>query len=297
MSIRAATIPEVTHHHAEILGRELHYVAAGHSGTPILLVHGFPESWWAFHKVIPLLSATHRVVAVDLPGFGDSGHDQHDYNSKVFAESLRELIAHLDLGPVHLVGQDIGGIPTFRLAATNPELIRSYAGIETALPGFGLEQFADVANGGMWHVGFMAAPGIPELLLKGREREFLSGFAFPAMNGTEGAINDMDVDEFVRVYSHEGGFRAANGFYGSMLHEGSEIRALVASDRITVPILAVDGGNGEFTSKALMQVAANVTAVALNGIGHLVAMEAPDRLAETLLDFYRALDLQQGCTA
>ena len=53
-------------------GTDLHYVAAGTTGSPILLVHGFPETWWGFHKLIPLLSDRHRVFAVDLRGFGDS---------------------------------------------------------------------------------------------------------------------------------------------------------------------------------------------------------------------------------
>jgi pimeloyl-ACP methyl ester carboxylesterase len=285
-----ATIPGVTHHTAVINGADLHWVTAGEAGTPILLVHGFPESWWAFHKLIPLLAAEHRVIAVDLPGFGDSGHEPGDYTSSAMAASLRELIVHLDLGAVHLTGQDISGIPTFRLAAGHPGLLRSYAGIETALPGFGMEMLADVAHGGMWHVGFLAAPGIPEMLLAGRERQFLTGFAFPAMCGTPGAIDDRDLDEFTRVYSQPGGLRGAAGFYGSMLQEGAEIQALAAGHRLKLPVLAIDGGTGTFTSTTMTQVADDVTLVRLEGIGHLVAMEAPEALAQTLLTFYRRLD-------
>src|ERR1700760_2473831 len=66
--------PEVAHHAAEVNGTRLHYVTAGDRGAPILLVHGFPETWWAFHRVIPRLGAAHRGGAGDLRGFGDSGH-------------------------------------------------------------------------------------------------------------------------------------------------------------------------------------------------------------------------------
>ena len=123
---------------------DVHYVSAGSDGTPVLLVHGFPESWWAFHKLIPLLAAEHRVIAVDLPGFGDSGNAAEDSTSATAAETLRRLIDELDLGAVHLTGQDISGVTTFRLAAVHPELVRSFAAIETALPGFGMEMLADV---------------------------------------------------------------------------------------------------------------------------------------------------------
>ncbi len=285
----AATIPEVTHHRAAVAGTELHYVTAGERGTPVLLVHGFPESWWAFHRLIPLLAAEHRVVAVDLPGFGDSATGPGEVTSAAFAAGLGELIAHLGLGPVHLTAQDISGVTGFRLAAQHPELVRSFAAIETALPGFGFERLADVASGGMWHVGFLAAPGIPGMLLAGRERVFLTEYAFPLMSGTPGAVGDRDVDEFSRVLSRPDGLRGPAGVYASMLAEGAEIQELVARGRLRMPVLAVDALT-DVTHGTMAQVAQDVTAVALDGVGHLVAMEAPDALAETLLRFYRPLD-------
>jgi pimeloyl-ACP methyl ester carboxylesterase len=286
----AATIPEVTHHTATLNGDELHYVTAGTEGTPILLVHGFPESWWAFRKLIPLLAGEHRVIAVDLPGFGDSGHEPGDYTSSFAAQSLRQLVEYLELGPVHLTGQDIGGVSTFRLAAGHPELIRSYAAIETGLPGFGLEMLADVTHGGAWHIGVLAAPGIPEMLLAGRERDFLAGYAYPAISATEGAISEQDIDEFTRVYSRPDGFRGAAGLYRSMLKEGEEIKQIVAQQQLTMPVLAVGAGTGQFTYGTMAQVAQNVTEAKLDGIGHLAAIEDPETLAQTLLDFYRTLD-------
>lgn len=290
----AATIPEVTHHHTAVDGREVHYVTAGATGTPVLLVHGFPESWWAFHRLIPLLAAEHRVIAIDLPGFGDSGAGPGPCTSAVAARSLRGLIEHLDLGPVHLTGQDISGVGTVRLAAEHPELVRSLTAIETTLPGFGMELLADVAHGGMWHVGFLAAPGIPEMLLTGREREFLAGYAFPAMCGTPGAVTERDIDEFTRVYSRPGGLLGAIGFFGSALGEGDEITELVERRRPTMPVLAVDAGTGTFTRDTMTRIADDVTTVTLDGVGHLVAMEAPERLAATLAGFYRQLEVGPG---
>jgi pimeloyl-ACP methyl ester carboxylesterase len=287
-----ASIPEVTHHHATLNGADLHYVTAGGAGAPILLVHGFPESWWAFHKLIPLLAIEHRVIAVDLPGFGDSGHEPGEYTSSFAAESLRQLIAHLDLGPVHLTGQDIGGPTTFRLAASHPDLIRSYGAIETGLPGYGLETLADVTHGGSWHIGVLAAPGIPEMLLTGHERAFLAEYALPAMSGTDAALNERDVDEFTRVFSRPGGFRGATGLYRSLLVEGEEIKQLAGQHRLSLPVLAVGAGTGSFTHDTMNQVAADVTEVSLKGTGHLAAMEAPEALSQALLDFWRTIDAE-----
>ncbi|MFD9270467.1 alpha/beta fold hydrolase [Streptomyces goshikiensis] len=125
----------VTHHTAEVNGTTLHYVSAGDTGSPILLVHGWPESWWAFRDVIPLLAATHRVFAVDLRGFGDSGIADGDHDLATMAEDLHRLVAHLGVGPVHVTCQDISGGPVFAFAATHPGDVLSFTGVETTLPG------------------------------------------------------------------------------------------------------------------------------------------------------------------
>ncbi len=286
---RGATIEGVEHHHVSVNGTELHYVSAGITGSPVLLVHGFPESWWAFHKLIPLLSAHHRVFAVDLRGFGDSANGEGEYDSATSANDLSELVAQLDVGPVHLTGQDISGPTTFRVATGYPELVRSYAAIETGLPGFGLEMLADVTHGGSWHIGVLAAPGIPEMLLVGRERPFIAAYAIPALCFTPDAFSEADIDEFIRVYSRADGFRGAIGLYTSMLREGEEITKLAAA-KLDMPALAVAGFSGDFTPGTMRQVATDVTAVSVEGIGHYVAMEAPDRLADALNSFYEKVD-------
>ena len=284
-----ATVPEVSHHRLSVNGTELHYVSAGTTGSAVLLVHGFPETWWTFHKLIPRLAESHRVFAVDLRGFGDSSHEGGAQDNATLAEDLHQLIKRLDVGGVHLTGQDISGPATFRLASTHPGQVHSYTAIETALPGYGMEALADVARGGFWHVGVMAAPGIPELLIGGRERDFLARYAFPTLSADPGAVTDADIEEFTRAYAQPGGFDGAGGVYRSMLREGEDIRAL-AKEPLTMPVLAVGALSGDFTATTMRQVAASVQAAHLEGVGHYVALEAPDQLAEALLAFYRDTD-------
>src|SRR5580692_10393795 len=234
-------LPGITHHHAEVNGTTLHYVGAGTSGSPVLLVHGFPETWWAFRK----------------------------------------LIRQIGAGPVHLTGQDISGATVFRLASTHPQDVLSFTAIEMGLPGLGLEMLADITHGGSWHIGVLAAPGIPEMLLAGREREFLGQFAFPALSATPGAITDADIEEFARTYSPPGGWRGAAGLYQSMLQEGPEIKALADTHGLAMRVLAVGAGGGPFTFATMSQVSSDpVRSVKLEGVGHYVAMEAPGELAK-----------------
>lgn len=285
------SIPGIEHHTTRVNGATIHYVSAGTAGTPILLVHGFPETWWAFHKLIPLLAEKHRVFAVDLRGFGDSSNAEGDYDSATSAEDLHLLIGQLAAGPVHLTGQDISGATVFRLAATHPEDVRSFTAIEMGLAGFGLEGLGDITHGGSWHIGVMAAPGIPEMLLVGREREFLGDWAFPSMTAFQGPIADADIDEFVRTYSRPGGWRGAIGLYRSMLTEGDGIKALAETNPLTMPVLAVGAGGGAFTEATVNQVTAGrVESVQLDGVGHYAALEAPAALAKAILDFVENVD-------
>ena len=281
-----ATIPGTIHHHVDVNGTTLHYVAAGTSGSPILLVHGFPETWWAFHKLIPLLAETHRVFAVDLRGFGDSATAPVGFTSADAAEDLHQLIQSLNVGAVHVAAQDIAGGTVFRVAATYPTDVLSFTAIEMGLAGFGLEGFADVTHGGSWHIGVLAAHGIPDLLFSGREREILAEWAFPSMTAVSGSITSDDIDEFARTYSRTDGWRGAIGLYRSMLTEGAVIRALAESNPITAPALAIGGFGGPFTANTLGQVATGtVESVQLDGVGHYVAQEAPEALAQAILAF------------
>jgi pimeloyl-ACP methyl ester carboxylesterase len=284
-------IDGIAHHTATVNGTELHYVSAGTTGSPILLVHGFQETWWAFHKLIPLLAAEHRVFAVDLRGFGDSSIADGDYDSATSAEDLHQLIDHLNIGPVHLSGQDISGATVFRLAATYPEDVLSFTAIEMGLAGFGLEALGDITHGGSWHIGVLASPGIPEMLLVGREKAFIGGWAFPAMTAVAGSITQADYDEFARTYSRRDGWRGAAGLYRSMLSEGDAITALAESQPLRMPVLAVGAGNGPLTEDTAKQVTdGDVTSVQLDGVGHYVALEAPERLANTILEFVKGAE-------
>jgi pimeloyl-ACP methyl ester carboxylesterase len=280
-----STLPGVTHHKVVLDGAGLHYVAAGSAGAPVLLVHGFPETWWTFRKLIPRLARSHRVFAVDLRGFGDSDLASGEHDSTAAAEDLHHLIKALNVGPVHVTGQDISGAAVVRLAAAHPDDVASLTAIEMGLAGFGLEGLADITQGGAWHVGVLAAPGIPEMLLAGREREFLA-WSFRSMCATPSAITDADLAEFARTYRRPGGWDGAAGLYRSMLREGEEIRALAASGALVAPVLAVGAGGGRFTLDTMAQAAAGeVRSVLLDGVGHYVALEAPDRLADAIHNF------------
>ena len=284
-------VPEVTHHRARVNGTTLHYVAAGTTGSPVLLVHGFPETWRAFRKLIPLLAAHHRVFAVDLRGFGDSDTAPGDYASTTSAEDLHQLIAHLGAGPVHLTGQDISGATVFRLAAAHPEDVISLTAIESGLAGFGAEGLADVTHGGVWYIGALAAPGIAGLLFEKEARAFIGEYLYPLYGVPSAAVSTADVTEFARTYGRPGGFSGAAGLYRSMLTEGEQLRTLAQDNPLQMPVTTIGSRGGEFTYTAVRRVTSQeVTSLHLDGVGHYVAMEAPEELAKAILGFVDGID-------
>ena len=289
--LAGATIPGVAHHLVDVDGRRLHCVSAGEGGSPILLVHGFPETWWAFRKVIPLLAEQHRVYAVDLPGFGDSDQADGDYSTAAAAHDLHRLIEQLAVGPMHVLGQDLSGGVVYLLSASHPEDVLSLTGVETGLAGFGAEKLADVTNGGAWYIGALVTPGIPEALLAGREAEFIAGHLYPSYGAVAPAVTEADTAEFVRTYARPGGFRGTAGLYRSMLADGNENRALAESSPLGMPVLAVGAAGGTFTAATLQQVSSTTISTAqLADVGHYVAQQAPELLATELLQFLAGVD-------
>jgi pimeloyl-ACP methyl ester carboxylesterase len=282
-----ATIPDVRHENAAVNGTRLHYVTAGDRGTPVLLVHGFPETWWAFRRLIPFLAARHRVYAVDLRGFGDSDVADESYSGAVAAADLHALIEHLSLGPVHLVGQDVSGGVVFRLAATHPEDVVSLTAVESGLAGFGAEGLADVTHGGVWYIGALAAPGVAGLLFEKQAHPFIGEYLYPLYGVPAAAVGPGDVAEYARTYGRPGGFSGAAGLYRGMITEGDELRTLAQDRPLRLPVTTIGSSGGDFTQATFRQVSAHdVTAVRLEDVGHYVAQEAPEQLAYHLFEAF-----------
>ena len=96
-----------SHHTASVNGIQLHYVIGGH-GDPIVLLHGWPETWYAWHKVMPALAKNYTLIAPDLRGLGDSSKPATGYDGKTVAEDIHQLVTQLGFKTIFLVGHDWG---------------------------------------------------------------------------------------------------------------------------------------------------------------------------------------------
>jgi pimeloyl-ACP methyl ester carboxylesterase len=264
----------------------LHYRRRG-SGDPVLLVHGWPETSYAWRKVAPLLASSWMTIAPDLRGVGYSDRPASGYDKRTLATDLHALTASLGLGPVHLVAQDMGALVGVLFAKLWPNAVRSFTFIESAVPGFGLEAAMDVAHGGSWHFGFCMAGAISEELVRGRERMFLEYF-YQRGTAQVDALTPHDVDEYVRTYA-SGGLVHSFSMYRTLLDDAQLTRELFAGSKLAVPVasIAAAHGLGELSHHSIERVAELSRRVTIDDAKHFLAQDQPHRLAETLTEIFR----------
>lgn len=275
--------------YATVNGVRLHYVIAG-SGDPVLLLHGWPETWYAWRKVIPVLATRFTVVAPDMRGYGDSERPVDGYDKVTVATDLHELMRSLGFARIHLVAQDMGGPVGFAYAASFPADVRDFAFIESAVPGFGLEASMDVAHGGSWHMGFNMAEGISELLVAGRERAFVEYFY---RRGTlhRDALTQADIDEYARSYE-AGGLVASFKYYRTLLDDAKVNREKLAVQALTLPVLslAAEKGFGDLSHASIAQVADQVERQTIAEAKHFLVQDQPQAATEAILSFLTRMD-------
>jgi pimeloyl-ACP methyl ester carboxylesterase len=263
------------------------HVVEGGSGRPVMLVGGWPQSWYCWRRVMPRLAGQRRVIAVDPPGLGESDPPVAG-DAAAVAASFAELIEALALGPVPFVGYDIGAWIGYALAARHPAAVARLVLIDAAIPGVTPPEGytltpAQVAR--TWHFYFNALPELPEALVAGRERLFLE-WLFHARSANRAAIEAAAVDEYVRLYSRPGAWRHALAYYRAIFDTAAQNRETAAA-KLAQPVLGVGGGAwlGELMQRAIEPVCADLRFEVIPGCGHFVPEEAPARLAELLLEF------------
>jgi pimeloyl-ACP methyl ester carboxylesterase len=269
---------------AQINGIRLHYVSAG-SGPAVILLHGWPQTWFAWRGTMERLSPHFKVIAPDLRGTGLSERTPEGYDKQTIAADIRALIAHAAGGRAHIVAHDMGGKAAYMLAHLHPESIEKLALVDCLIPG---TENMDAGRGGAWHYGFHMAPRIPEMLTKGRERDYIAA-QIRAWSRRKDAVGETAISEFARHYASPGGMTAGFAYYRTLPGDAA-LAASFEGRRLGMPILAIAGryGVGTKLADALSKQASDLTAVIAEDSGHFVAEEAPDFFCDQLERFLKA---------
>lgn len=279
----------IAHRYATLSSVKMHYVEAG-SGSPLVLLHGYPETWYEWRHVIPLLAPRFRVIAPDLRGLGDTSRPASGYDKRTVASDVRELVRdHLQLDRIGLVGHDWGGPAAYALTRIDPALVEKLAIIDVVIPGDGRP--GGISQGGArWHHGFHRTPHLPEALTAGREMIYLSYF-YEEFVSKAGAITTEDMAEYVRTYARPGAMRCGFEYYRATAEdERVNAEELARVGKLKIPVLGIAGGAGRGRGVdlglSLEAVAEDVVSHVLPGCGHMVPEEEPEKTAALLAGFF-----------
>src|SRR5258706_6474127 len=196
------------HDYADLGDVRLHLVTAG-QGPAIVLLHGWPQTWFMWRDIVPGLAKKYRVVAPDLRGLGDSSRPECGYDKKTIANDVWRLM-HDVLGEQRffVVGHDWGGPTAFSLAAQHREAVRRMVIFDVPVPGDG----TPVMFNNRWHHGLHWEIDFPEELTAGREDVYL-GFFYRTWGARPDAISQEAQQEYLRCYRQPGAMRAGFNFY------------------------------------------------------------------------------------
>jgi pimeloyl-ACP methyl ester carboxylesterase len=285
------------HHHADLGDVQLHYVTMGKASTntsannlPVVLLHGWPQSWYAWRHVMPELAKTRLVIAPDLRGLGDSSRPLEGYDKKTIANDIWRLLhEHLGLTEFCLVGHDWGGPTAYALAAAHPEAVRKLAVLDVTIPGDGGTNFSQ--GGRRWHHAFHQTADLPEALIAGREQIYFTWF-YRNWGHHSNVLSDQAIAEYLRVYSQPGALRAGFSYYRNLSRDMLDNQAITQIFKLAMPVLALGGnkgwGRGTEVLDSLQRLGTDVRGGVIDNCGHWMAEEQPDALLVHLLPFLAA---------
>lgn len=280
---------KLARHYAVLPEVKLHYVTAG-AGFPVVLLHGYPQTWREWRRVIPgLVAAGYSVVAPDLRGLGDSSRPLGGYDKKTVAHDVWRLV-HDVLGcrRFFLVGHDWGGPTAFALACAHREAVAKLAILDVTIPGDGAETFAH--SQGRWHHLFFRTPDLPEALVQGREAVLFRWF-YENYGYRPDAVAEEDAQDYLRCYSRPGALRAGFAYYRATPQDIADNEAAIREGgKLEMPVLALGGaesfGRRELVRESLGRVAENVEGGVIEKAGHWLPEEQPEEVLRRLLDFF-----------
>jgi pimeloyl-ACP methyl ester carboxylesterase len=272
----------------------LHYVTGG-EGRPVVLLPGWPQTWWAFHKIMPALARDRRVIAVDLRGMGGSDKPAGGYDKKTMAKDIAELVRVLGYDKVDVVGHDIGAQVAFSFAANHPEATRKLVLLDVPHPDANLAKwpllptvgtFGDRIFDGQayaWWFAFHQVKGLPEDLLAGRHHIEQAWF-FRYLLKDESAIDARDRAVYAAAYASRDAIRAGNAWYQAFPQD-------IVDDgtygKLAMPVLGLGGPGYDWLKATLEAKATDLRVIKVEDSGHFIAEEKPEDTLAYLTEFLK----------
>jgi pimeloyl-ACP methyl ester carboxylesterase len=267
----------VTHRTVQVRGSRFHVAEAG-EGEPLVLLHGWPQHWWAWRRVVPLLAPHARLIMPDLRGFGWSDAPPDGYDKQSMADDVLVVLDRLGLQRVRIVGHDWGGWIAFLACMTAPERFERLLALGISPP-FGRPSPRMLLD--LWRFAYMLAIAAPVV---GERVAASERFVRTVLSARAGAFTEDDLRAFAGVVAQPARARASVQLYRTFL-----LREAVrgARGRLRVPARLVVGARDPVVRPSLLagreRFADDLTIELVPGCGHWIPAERPDLVAERVL--------------
>jgi len=279
----------VTHRFVELPGLTMHVAEAG-DGAPLLLLHGFPQHWWGWLKVLPALAEHYRVIAPNLRGAGWTDAPRTGYDADQLLADVVALLDVLELDCVRLIGHDWGALVGFLLCLHHPERVERFVSLAIPHPFVRFQPRLLAAFPRLWFQYAIATPVLgPALLSRGRQP--LAHHLLDNYTSDPTAFSAADRELFVAQYRDRDRARAGSALYRNFIVPifGRVLAGRYRTMRLTTPTLIVFGGDDPNMSAALLDghrpYADELVVEELPGASHFLVDEQPDAVAQRVLSF------------
>ncbi|WP_253248921.1 alpha/beta fold hydrolase [Pedobacter sp. AJM] len=280
-------LPGFTNQYQDIGGLKLHFVQGG-EGSPLILLAGWPQNWWSFHKIMPMLAKHHKVIVVDYSGMGSSSKPSEGYSKKAMAGDIASLIKKLGFDKVSIAGHDIGANIAISFAGHFPHQTDKLIVLDTPHPEEDLYKLPMMPIGmpvHPWWVAFNQVKELPELLLEGRYH-IVQSWIFDKMLVDKESINDFDRKVYAKAYESKEAIMGSNGWYQAFPEDIQDIKQM---KMITAPCLGIGSSAGLAMLKAsLPNYIENLQLKEIKDSGHFIQEERPEEVGSSILEFLKS---------
>jgi pimeloyl-ACP methyl ester carboxylesterase len=266
----------------------MNYVRGGR-GKTLVLLHGYPQSWYMWRKVLPAFAEHYTVIAPDLRGAGGSDAPASGYDKKTLAGDVHGLLTQLGLNrDVSVVGHDIGTMVAYAYAAAHRDEVSKLALTEAPIPDQSLYQVPSLTpkGPGFWNFGFFSLlNGLPEQIVEGREALWVDRFT-DSQKVQKSGIGDDDVHEYARHLQDNAHLRASFEYFRALPQDVAD-NAEYGRTKLAMPVLALgaSGSLGDLVPAQVSQYATTVSGGVIEDSGHWIFEEQPAELTGQLLHF------------
>jgi haloacetate dehalogenase len=276
------------HGMAAVNGIRVHYVREG-AGPPVVLLHGWPQTWFCWRLLMPLLAERFTLIAPDLRGYGLSDKPAGGFDKRTMAADVRALVHELGHERVALVGHDRGARVAHRYALDHPGEVDRLAVLDIIPTRAMFARIDQQLARGFWHWLFHLQPDLPELLVGGNIEAYLRWF-FERWTHNRPPVEEA-VPEYVRAFEAPGALRAGFHDYRATFPDDldADDASAAAGEKLTMPVLALWGATGLTGTLPVVDIwseyATDVGGEAVGECGHFLPEEQPAVVADRLLRF------------